>query len=193
MTDAKWDAVPGEVGGVTEYEVGILAVSTTPYLRHNLQRAAFALHIAKLKTGDVTPWKTLLEAYRKSEPVQVEIEVIDLEGAQRNQVVFRERGYGLKGVEQLMFSSIQNFAVALDAIEKVPPGDHDSKLVRTHIGIVNAGLSGHDQMLKAKDRIRSEYIGAKHGTGKKIKSDICADCDIHPKTFDNYVRAVKDE
>lgn len=190
----RWNASVEEFGGVTDNELETLADGTTPFLREGLRSAAFALQVYKLRTGNAMPWRQLLEAYRADELVQEEIEVIDQQGIRRNQIVFIDRGHGLKNIDELMLISIRNFSTALEAIENFRPGDHDSKLVRTHIGTVNAGLyGGHDQKEKAKGRIRAEYIDAKRGTGKKIKNQICTDCDISERTFDNYVSEVKKE
>lgn len=113
----EWFLTQEELQAPTDDECKAITARVTPAARSRFNEAASALSIAKIKSGDRTPWRELVEAHRKTLPVQVEIEVVNDEGMPRVQVAYIERGYGLKGNDALMFNAVSELARAIELIE----------------------------------------------------------------------------
>lgn len=114
----EWFLTQEELQAPTDDECKAITARVTPAARSRFNEAASALSIAKIKSGDRTPWRELVEAHRKTLPVQVETEVVNDEGMPRVQVAYIERGYGLKGNDALMFNAVSELARAIELIEK---------------------------------------------------------------------------
>lgn len=113
-----WFLTQEELQAPTDDECKAITARVTPAARSRFNEAASALSIAKIKCGDRTPWRELVEAHRKTLPVRVEIEVVNDEGMPRVQVAYIERGYGLSGTDALMFNAVAEVTRAIELIEK---------------------------------------------------------------------------
>lgn len=113
-----WTLEPEELGAPTDGEITGCSARVSPAASTRLKEAAFVLTIAKMRGGDKTPWRALVDAYRKTEPVRTEIDVVDDAGQPRVQIAYIERGYGLKGNDALMFNAVSELARALDLIDQ---------------------------------------------------------------------------
>lgn len=102
----------------TDAEIQELTQRITPAARERLEDSVRALLIAKMMANDFTPWRELVAAYRASEPVRAEVEVVDLDGVPRVQVTYTERGFGLEGVAGRVHACTGDLVRALDLIEK---------------------------------------------------------------------------
>lgn len=122
-------ATPMEVGSITDEEITALTVDAPDIERSILETAAFLLYRAKIKSGDCTPWRALLSAVRASEPVQIEASVVFQDGVQGNQTVVMDRGYGLTGDSQLMFSALNELSEVLGRIENLDAAKYQCKAV----------------------------------------------------------------
>lgn len=109
---------PDVLQAPTDAEIAELSKRTTQAARERLEDAARGLLIAKMMAQDTTPWRELVAAYRASEPVRAEVEVVDLDGVPRVQVTYTERGFGLEGVAGRVHACTGDLVRALDLIEK---------------------------------------------------------------------------
>jgi hypothetical protein len=112
---ARWPG-PESLGAPTDEEVGTRSKGVTAGARIRLGEASRALYIAKMRSDDRTPWIELVHAHTKADLVKASIEVIDDDGVLRTQVVYTERGFGLKGDEALLFNAVEEFSRALNLI-----------------------------------------------------------------------------
>ncbi len=119
MTDKRdWFLTPEELQAPTDEECRAITAKATPAARSRFNEAATALSFAKIRRGDKTPWRDLIDAYRESEPMRVEVEMVTEDGVPRAQVAYIERGYGLKGDDALMFNAVSELARAIELIDK---------------------------------------------------------------------------
>lgn len=101
----------------TDAEIAELSKRITQAARERLEDAARGLLIAKMMSMDSTPWRDLVAAYRASEPVRSEVEVVNLDGVRRVQVTYTERGFGIEGTEGRVHACVGELVRALDLIE----------------------------------------------------------------------------
>ncbi len=120
-------------GGLSDIEIQAMIhhAGATPTEAEQLRLAARRLHIAKMLTNDATPWRELLEDFRKNPVMNVSVDVVDVDGTQRIQTVYTERGFGLKGREQTFLSAIEELDRAVSAVEHFDPFKHLSSAVDT--------------------------------------------------------------
>lgn len=109
---------PADLLAPTDAEIEELSKRVSPESKARLDHAARALLVAKMMAHDTTPWRDLVEAYRASDPVRVEVEIVEDDGVPRVQVAYIERGFGLKGSAAVLHSSVGDFVRALDVIDK---------------------------------------------------------------------------
>lgn len=109
---------PGDLNSPSENDLDRLSQRVSFAARNRLMEAGMALHSAKLRSGDTTPWQQLVQAYRDTDPVRVEVEVVDDAGQPRFQIAYIQRGFGLKGDGALLFGAVAELARALELIEK---------------------------------------------------------------------------
>lgn len=130
-TNCKADifSKPEDLGSITDLEVAELAACATDALRSNLNHASTLLFLSKLRSADKTPWRELLAEFRETLPFKSSIEVVEVDGSLRTQEVFTEGGFGLEGLDQLMFHAVQQLDAALAAIENFDPAQHVNKEV----------------------------------------------------------------
>lgn len=102
----------------TAEEIRELTARTTAAARARVEDAARALLVAKMQADDTTPWRELVEAYRASEPVRIEVEVVDDAGTPRVQVAFIERGFGIEGTAGRVHACVGELVRSLDVIEE---------------------------------------------------------------------------
>lgn len=100
----------------TAEEIRELTERTSAAARARVEDAARALLVAKMQADDTTPWRELVEAYRASEPVQIEVEVVDDAGTPRVQVAFIERGFGIEGTAGRVHACVGELVRSLDLI-----------------------------------------------------------------------------
>lgn len=117
-THGDWFATQAEIKAPTDEEIEAVTKSVTPASRNRFVTAATALSFAKIRSGDRTPWRELVELHRQTDPMRVEVEVVTEGGTPRVQVAYIERGYGLKGNDGLMFSAVAELAGAIEQIER---------------------------------------------------------------------------
>ena len=110
-----------EIGSLTNSEIEGLTANVPEVEREHLNIAARALHGAKLRSGNRTPWQELLVKFRSTLPYQVEQSVVFQDGEIGIQTVFTERGFGLTGDEQFMFSALNELHAVLGRIENIDP------------------------------------------------------------------------
>lgn len=116
--EVKPNLNPDDLRAPTDSEIEELSKRVSPESKARLDHAARALLVAKMMAHDTTPWRDLVGAYRASDPVRVEVEVVEDDGVPRVQVAYIERGFGLKGSAALLHSSVGDLVRALDLIEK---------------------------------------------------------------------------
>lgn len=109
---------PVDLNSPGDDELERLSLRVSFAARNRLTEAGRALHIAKLCSGDKTPWQQLVQAYRDTDPVRVEVEVVEDAGQPRFQIAYIQRGFGLKGDGALLFGAVAEMARALELIEK---------------------------------------------------------------------------
>jgi hypothetical protein len=110
---------PDEIGGVTDAEIQELTANAPEIEREQLILAAFVLDRAKLRCGNRTPWQELLVEFRSTLPCQVEASVVFQDGEIGIQTVVMDRGFGLTGDAQLMFSALDGLHDVLGRIENM--------------------------------------------------------------------------
>lgn len=108
---------PADLGAPTEQEIERLSARASPELKRRVVAAAHGLALAKFVSGNNRPWRDLIQKHRVSEPVQVNVDVVEHEGVPRVQVAYIERGFGLSGKSALLFSAIGELDRALQDIE----------------------------------------------------------------------------
>lgn len=113
-----WFASQEELRAPTDEDIAEATRRVTPAARMRFMDAARDLTAAKMASGDRTPWRDLIEAYRQTEPMRVEVQVVDDGGEPRVQIAYIERGYGLKGYDAIMFSAVSELARAIEQIEQ---------------------------------------------------------------------------
>lgn len=145
----------------TDAEIQELTQRITPAARARLEDAVRALLIAKMMANDFTPWRELVAAYRASEPVRAEVEVVDLDGVPRVQVTYTERGFGLEGVAGRVHACTGDLVRALDLIEKERERNH-----------VNGGNGGGRPSRKHEVSQSLERAIEKHTLNKMLKMPI---------------------
>lgn len=119
MTDrSDWFRTQEELRAPTDEECRVITERATQAARDQFNVAATAMSIAKIKSGDRTPWRDLVEAHRKTLPFRMEVEVVSNDGIPRVQVAYIERCYGLHGIDALMLNAVSELTAALDQIDK---------------------------------------------------------------------------
>lgn len=114
-------STPEEIGSLTDNEIEELTVNAPEIERENLNLAALVLYRAKLRSGNKTPWQEILVKFRSTLPYQVDVSVVFRDGEIGIQTVVMERGFGLTGDEQLMFSALNVLHDVLGRIENMDP------------------------------------------------------------------------
>lgn len=117
IRDIDWNINPEDLQALTDAEIAELTERTTPAARARMQDAARELFIAKLIVNDTNPWRVLVAAYRATEPVRAEVDVVDDGGVPRVQVIVTERGFGIEGAAGRLHECVRELVRALDLID----------------------------------------------------------------------------
>lgn len=118
IQDVDPSSNPDHLNAPTEIEIAELTHRVSPGSRARLEDAARGLLIAKMMASDTTPWRELVDTYRTSAPVRVEVEVVHDGDVPRVQVAYIERGFGLSGAAGRVHSQVGELVRALDLIEQ---------------------------------------------------------------------------
>lgn len=148
---------PADLGSPTDSEINALAESATDIERSRLMQASLALYIAKMRIGNRTPWRDLLSEFRSSEPARVDVSVVFQDGVEGIQTVVMDRGFGLQGDAQLMFSAIQTLDEALSDIENFDAARHVNTKVISSVSSRAASSDRPNARVRGK---RLDEIGA---------------------------------
>lgn len=109
---------PEGLNGLSDLELAELGARVSQASRARLLDASHALDLAKMFANDTTPWRELVSAYRATEPVSVEVAVVEDDGVPRVQVAYIERGFGLTGAAGQLHACVGELVRAMDLIEK---------------------------------------------------------------------------
>lgn len=110
---------PDEIGSITDSEIEALTVNAPDIEREHLKLAAIVLYRAKLRIGNIRPWRELLKEFQATLPCQIEASVVFQDGEIGIQTVVMDRGFGLTGDDQLMFSALYELNDVLGRIDSM--------------------------------------------------------------------------
>lgn len=175
---SAWPA-PGEIGAPSDQESEALTKESTEELKSQFTVAVNAMYLAKLRSGDKTPWRQLVDQYRLTLPVRAELQIVDVDGEQRTQLAVTERGFGLKGDDALMFNAITELSEALAKIENFEPQRHMNRAVRERAHLdrqsKNGKLGGRPKATISEEREISSFLKRRDYANSMNKKAIVSD------------------
>jgi len=176
---------------ISDEEIEQIAGPYGPAMQKRLREAAILFNIVIYINHVDTPWRQLLEEFRDDLERTSSLQPLTLPDGSQQMVLVD--GGKLPGNPELR-EGLWKLHETLEEIENYQAKDFFNEELYREAQRRNAQNDRiKDENEKIKDRLRAEYMPAKHGSKGKIKKKIANDCFVSERHLDTFISEIKKE